>query len=184
MLVLSCLSPPWVGSARPWVGAVDFTEGLRCDMTEGEIAEHARSFSRLQLHSTDERDEVLVAQKGDTLIRLELEGPHLKRYQVSWTSGFTKQSHDLKTDLCSGEKLVELHVLGHSAQAGAVVLLDGQRVGELSSTGVDILDVPIGTHTLEVKEAALGSWSTELIYDEASSGYDRLPLPKDALEPR
>lgn len=125
----------------------------------------------------------MVAQKGDTLVHMELEGLHLKRYQVSWTSGFTKQSHDLKTALCSGEKLVELHVLGDSAQAGAVVLLDGDRVGELSSTGVDILDVPIGTHTLEVKKAALGSWSTELSYDETSSGYHRLLIPEDALKP-
>jgi hypothetical protein len=118
------------------------------------------------------------------MVHLELEGPHLKTYQVSWTSGFTKQSYHLKTDLCSGQKLVQLHIIGDHAHAGAIVLLNGQPVGELSRTGIKVLDVPIGTHTLEVKKAGLSSWSTELRYDDASSGYDRLPIPKGALQPR
>lgn len=183
LLFSSCLSPPWVGSFRPWSGALEFVEGLRCEMTADEIAAHARSFPPLLLHRPDERDDLLVAAKGDTLVHLELEGSRLKTYQVSWTSGFTKQSHRLKTDLCSGAKLVELHIIGDSAQAGAIVLLDGQPVGELASIGIEVLDVPIGTHTLELRKPGLGSWSTELRYEEGSSGYDRLPVPEDALLP-
>ena len=181
LLVLSCLSPPWVGSARPWVGAVEFTEGLRCDMAAPEIAEHASSFPKLQLHRPEGRKDLLVAQKGDTMVRLDLEGLSLKRYQISWTSGLTKQSYHLKTDLCSGQKLVELHIIGDSEDSGAVVILDGHPVGELSTTGIEVLDVPIGTHTLEVRKADLGSWSTELRYNEKSSGYHRLPVPEGSL---
>lgn len=184
LLAVSCLSPPWVGSARPSSGAVEFTHGLRCDMTIAEIADHARSFSKLRLHRPEGREDLLVAQKDDTLVLLDFEGPNLKRHQISWTSGLTKQSYHLKTDLCSGQKLVELHVIGGREDSGAVVMLDGRPAGELSSTGIQVLDVPIGTHTLEVKKAGMGSWSTQLHYDENSSGYDRLSIPEGAFGPR
>lgn len=153
-------------------------------MTAAEIAEHARRFPQLRVHRPEGREDLLVAQKGDTIVQLELGGASLKTYQVSWTSGFTKQSHYLKTNVCSGEKLVELHIIGDRGHSGAVVMLDGEPVGELSSTGFEVLDVPIGTHTLEVRKAGLGSWSIEMRYDEESSGYDRLPIPEGSFELR
>jgi hypothetical protein len=122
-----------------------------------------------------------VAQTGDTLIHLELENDRLRSYQVSWTSGFTKQSSKLKTDLCSGEKLVEVYIVNGYRHAGAAVLLDGEKVGELSKQGTFILDVPLGRHSLTIELPDSRSWSTELRYDESSSGYDRLPIPDDAF---
>lgn len=176
----SCLSPPWVGSARPWSKADDFTGGLHCDMAEEEIAEHARSFPRLLLHRPDERQDLLVGRKDDTLIHLELDGGNLKTYQVSWTSGLTKQSHELKTDLCSGQKLVELHVIGGSEHAGTAVLLDGEWIGELPNHGTASFDIPLGVHTLALDRRG-SVWTAELRYDTSSSGYDRLPIPENAF---
>lgn len=180
LLLVSCLSPPWVGTARPWAGADDFTGGLRCDMTEAEITEHARSFPHLLLHHPDGNRELLVGRKGDTLIHLELDGGNLETYQVSWTSGLTKQSHELKTDLCSGQKLVELHVIGGSEHAGTAVLLDGERIGELPSHGTASFDIPLGVHTLALDRRG-SVWTAELRYDLSSAGYDRLPIPEDAF---
>lgn len=183
LLFSSCLSPPWVGSFRPWSGALKFVEGLRCEMTADEIAAHARKFPPLLLHRPDERDDLLVAAKGDTLVHLKLEGSRLKTYQVSWTSGLTKQSSRLKTDLCTGQKLVELHIISDRTHAGAIVFLDGQPVGELARIGNKVLDVPIGAHSLELRMPGGGSWRTELNYDETSPGHHRLPVPEDALLP-
>lgn len=179
-LFFSCLSPPWVGSARPWANADDFIGGLHCDMTQEEIAEHARSFSRLQLHHPDERQDLLVGRKGDTLIDLEIDRGRLQTYQVSWTSGFTKQTVELKTDLCSGQELVELHIIGGSEHAGTAVLLDGVRIGELPSHGTASFDVPLGAHTLALHRGN-SIWTAELRYNRSSSGYDRLPIPESAF---
>jgi len=152
-------------------------------MTIAEVAEHARSFPQLRLHRPGRREELLVAQKGDTLVHMELEEARLKRYQVSWTSGFTTQSCNLKADLCSGEPLVQLAIVGSAEQAGAAVLLDGRAVGELSSEGNRSLDVPLGSHVLTLEKVGWGTWSTELHYNSSSPGCDRLPVPRDALDP-
>lgn len=152
-------------------------------MTEAQIAEQARGFPSLRLHRPDGKEQLLVAQKGDTMIHLGFEDVRLRSYQVSWTSGFTKQSYALKTDVCAGQKLVELHVLGDPQDFGARVLLDGEQVGELSRQGTEILDVPLGRHRLTIEPGGSRSWSTELRYDESSAGYDRLPIPEDAFGP-
>ena len=184
LLLFSCLSPPWIGSARPWDRADEFTEGLRCDMTEAEITERARSFPALHLHHPDGRPELLVGQKGDTLIHMTLDGPNLETYQVSWTSGLTRQSCALKVALCSGQELVHLAIVADAGHAGARVLLDGQQVGELSKQGNKDVDVPLGTHRLTIEKADSRSWSTELRYDSSSPGCARLPVPEGAFEGR
>lgn len=150
-------------------------------MTEAQIAEQVRRFPPLRLHRPDGKEQLLVAQTGDTLIHLELENDRLRSYQLSWTSGFTRQSYALKTDVCSAQQLVELHVLGDPKDHRARVLLDGEKVGELSKQGTFILDVPLGRHSLTIELPDSRSWSTELRYDESSSGYDRLPIPDDAF---
>ena len=167
-------------STRPWTEATQFTMGLACDMSSEEIRELAKSFPELFLHQPHGHRGLLVGQKGNTLIHLELAGYGLRAFQVSWTSGFTKQSSALKNDICSGQKLVQLHVLGDPKYTGASVLLNNDQVGELSRQGTRTLDVPLGVHTLTVKKGS-SSWSTKRRYNSSSSGYDRLQIPTDAF---
>jgi len=105
----------------------------------------------------------------------------LETYQVTWTSGFTKQSFQLKHDLCSGEKYVELHLDASSDLAGASIWLDGERIGEVAKSGGFSRDIPLGVHELRLEKLGVGFWSTKLDYDESSSGYDRVPVPEGAL---
>lgn len=175
-LSLSCLGPPWVGSFRPWSGSVAFKAGLQCGMAEAEIAAIAQRFRRLQIHRPDSSPDRLIAQRGDTLIILGLKAARLETYQVTWTSGFTKQSSQLKHNVCSGVKYVEMHLLASSDLAGATIWLDGERIGEISRTGGFTEDIPIGIRALRVEKAGVGSWSTELRYDKSSSGYDRISV--------
>lgn len=165
---------------RPWRKADDFAAGLRCNMSETELKAHSGRFSQLEIRESG-APKRLVARKGNTQVLLWFGESGLAAYQVTWTYPLTNFDAALKTDVCSGQKFVELHVIGNRADAGAVVLLDGQPVGELSSTGTEVLDVPVGTHTLEVKQAGRGIWRANLVYDEDSSGYDRLPIPENGL---
>ena len=181
LLLVSCLSPPWIGSRLPWTGAKDFTSGLRCQMTEADIKLFAKTFPRLSLHQPDGWKGRLVGQKGDTMIVLELEAERLlTRYQVSWTSGLTRQSFELKNDLCSGQQLVTVAVVGSPRLAGAALLLNGEPAAMLSSQGTALFDVLLGEHTLVVRHED-AEWSTLLRYDTSSSGWDRLPVPTDAF---
>lgn len=179
---LSCLGPPFIGSFRPWSGSATFVESLRCNMTKAEIEATAQRFPPLEIYSPDSHPDRLTARKGDTLILLGLKELLLKTYQVSWTSGFTKQSFHLKHDLCSGLRYVELHLVGTADLAGASVWLDGELVGQLSAFGNFDRDVQLGSHHLKVQKAGSGSWSTELRYDESSSGYDRVPISQEDLQ--
>lgn len=152
-------------------------------MTEDDIAATARQFPSLSIHRPESYPELLVAQKGDTLILLGLREARLETHQVTWISGLTKRSSLLKHNLCSGAKYVELHLVGSSDLAGASVWLDGQFVGQLADFGDLDRDVQLGRHQLRVQKSGIGSWSTELHYDESSSGYDRLPIPEDEFVP-
>jgi len=102
-------------------------------------------------------------------------------YQLTWTYPLTNYAAEPKVNLCTGMRYVELQLVGDSVHSGATVWLDGERVGELSSSGTYSQDVPIGIHQLQVKKSGAGSWRAELNYDETSSGYDRVPIPEDAF---
>jgi hypothetical protein len=125
-----------------------------------------------------------VAWKGNTQILLWFGPRGLSAYQVTWTYPLTHFDSRLKTDLCSGIRYVNLMLIGDSELAGAAVWLDDERVGELSEAGNFNRDVPVGVHHLRVEKPDGGSWRTELRYDEANSGHDRLVVPGDTLAPR
>lgn len=175
-VLLSCLGPPFVGSSRPWSGSAAFVGNLRCNMTQKEIVSIAQQFPKLRIHQPDSSPDLFVARRGDTLVFLGLRASLLETYQISWTSGFTKQSSQLKHDLCSGTRYVELHLIASSNIAGASIWLDGKRVGEVSKAGGFSRDIPLGLHELRVEQSGVGSWTTELHYHGSSSGYDRLPI--------
>lgn len=176
VVIASCAS-------GPWKRAPDFLSRLRCGMSEAETEGEARRYSKVRITRAATSDPELVVIKGQTYITLGLEAGRIRDYQVSWVSGFMERTYELKRDLCSNELLVELHILGPSSAAGSTVLLDGEEVGKLSAIGTLTIDVPLGKHYLRVEKTRVGSWSTELSYDESSSGYDRLPIPEQALRP-
>lgn len=163
-------------STGPWRRADDFVARLRCGMTEVEVAAEAKRYRHLGLRSSDDPDGELVAKKGQTLIAIDLESGEVQSHQVNWVSGFMRRTYRLKEDLCSGLNLVELHLVGPSADAGAAVLLDGIEVTQLSSFGTASLDVPLGEHRVSVETPDERLWTKELTYDDTSPGYDRLVI--------
>ena len=167
LVVASCASGPWSRTD-------DFVSRLRCGMSESDVLAEAGRYSKVRVTRAARSDPELVVSKGQTQIVLGLEAGRIHDYQVSWVSSFMKRAHGLKRDLCSNEDFVELHILGPSSAAGSEVLLDTERMGELSALGTITLNVPLGKHRLRVEKAGVGSWSTELRYDESSSGYDRV----------
>lgn len=177
--LISCFGPPFAGSFRPWSGSAVFVKSLRCKMTEAEIEATAQRFPPLEVRRSNLYPGDLTVQKGDTLIFLGLRDSRLETYRISWVSGFTKRSSRLKYNLCSGDKYVEVHLVGSSDLAGAKVWMNGEVIGQLSVFGTFGLDVQLGSHKLRVEKAGGGSWSTELRYDESSSGYDRVPITED-----
>lgn len=144
-------------------------------MSVAELRTYSERYPQLQIRDPDE-PELLVAWKGNTQILLWLGTGGLTAYQITWTYPLTNFDSRLKTDLCSGARYVELNLVGDSALAGAAVWLDGERVGELTSSGNFTWDVPLGAHQFRVEKPDGGSWSTELRYDESSAGHDRLPI--------
>lgn len=180
--LLSCLSPPWVGSMHPWARAEKFVEELQCGMSDQELSTHLRSFPSLKLHRPPGHDGLAVASRGDTSITLWFDQSGLRAARVAWTDGFTSTAHRHKHDLCSGLELVELNIVGSSKHGGATVLLDNVPLGALSRSGGFTTDVPLGLHELRLNKEGVGTWSTKLRYEETSSGYDRLSIPDSAFE--
>jgi hypothetical protein len=164
----------------PWGKADDYVTGLRCGMAESELQTYSEQYPGLEIRNSDEF-EFLVARKGNTQVLLWLETDGLIAYQITWTYPPTNFDSQLKTDLCTGDQYVELNLVGRSELAGAGVWLDGERVGELSRSGSFTWDVTLGAHQLRVEKPGSGSWATELRYDAASVGYDRLPIPEDSF---
>ena len=144
-------------------------------MSEAELRAYSESYPRLQIRNPEE-PELLIAWKGNTQIELWLGADGLTAYQVTWTYPLTNFDSQLKTDLCSGARYVDLDLVGDPELAGAGVWLDGERVGELSRSGNFSFDVPIGGHELRIESPGGGSWSTKLRYDESSSGHHRVPI--------
>lgn len=176
-----CLSPPFVGSHRPWVKSAHFAHELACGMEEEDIEAVAQRYSRLTLHRPDSFPNLLVAQRNDTRITLVLEGSRLRRYQISWTSGFTRLSSYTQQDLCNGMEYVELRIFGEPTHSGASVWLNGELLGRLSDSGYFEHDVQLGLHELRIMKNGRGTWSTELSYDSSSSGDQPLVIPSEAL---
>ena len=176
LFLTSCLSPPWIGSWEPWSGSDKFTSGLQCGMNEAEIVEYAKNFPRLKIHKPVDVEDVLFGARGDTSILLELVHGGLRAHRVTWMSGFTRLSSRLKTDICTGQRLVQLRLVGEPRHADASVLLNGERIARLSRRGTASLDIAVGSHTLTVKHGDF-LWSTKLHYHLSSSGWDRLEIP-------
>jgi hypothetical protein len=145
-------------------------------MSEHEVLAEASRYSKARVTRAARSEPELVVIKGQTQIALGLEDGEIRDYQVNWVSSFMKRTYGLKKDLCSDRLLVELHILAPSSAGGSTVLLDTENVGELSALGTLTLDVPLGKHHLTVEKAGIGVWSTELRYDESSSGYDRVSV--------
>ncbi len=145
-------------------------------MTKEELRVYAKEFAKLSLHEPDSSDQLLVVQKGDTLIRLGLKDDLLQTYRVSWTSGFTKVSSHLKYDLCKKQSLVHMWLVSSREHGGAAVWLDGILLGQLSESGGFVRDIPLGVHEFRIETPGLGVWVIELRYDESSSGIDRIPI--------
>ena len=163
-------------ASGPWRRTDDFVSHLRCRMSEHEVIAEASRFTKVRITRSARRNPELVVIKDQTQIVLGLEAGEVRDYQVNWVSSFMKRTHGLKRDLCSDRLFVELHILAPTSAAGSAVLLDTVLVGELSGLGALTLDVPLGKHHLTVENAGVGSWSTELHYDESSSGYDRVSV--------
>jgi hypothetical protein len=144
-------------------------------MSEAELRSYSDRYPQLQIRDPDE-PELLVAWKGNTQLPLWFVADGLVAYQVAWTYPLTNLESQLKTDLCSGAKYVDLNLVGDSELAGAAVWLNGKRLGEFSRSGTFTWDVPLGVHELRIETASGGSWSTELRYDESSSGHHRIPI--------
>lgn len=148
-------------------------------MSETELRTYSASYKKLTVTKAGKFAQ-LVARKGNTQILFWIAEGELNSYQLTWTYPLTHYAAALKTNLCTGEKYVELHLVGHSVHSGATVWLDGERVGELSNSGTYNQDVPIGIHLLRVEKGG-SRWRTELRYNRTSSGYDRVPIPEDVL---
>lgn len=162
-------------AAKPWRGTDEFIAGLYCDMPKAKIQAYVTEVRGLQIKSGERlHGPALVAQKSNTLIFLWLQDDRdrLEAYQVSWSYPLTNQARGLKQNLCSGQQFVDLHLVGSSSVAGAKVTLDGEAIGTLSSVGTMSLDVPLGSHRIIVR-SSLGTWSTDLVYNQESPGYDR-----------
>lgn len=151
-------------------------------MSEAELRAYSERYRQLQIRDSDE-PELLLAWKGNTQILLWLDAGRLAAYQVTWTYPLTNFDSRLKTDLCSGVRYVDVSLVGDPELSGAAVWLDGQRVGELSSSGNLTWYVPLGAHQLRVEEPDGGAWSIELRYDDSSSGHDSVAISHDALRP-
>lgn len=158
---------------HPWRKAADYVAGLRCNMSEAELRTYSDRYP-LEIRDPDE-PELLVAWKGNTQILLWLGLDGLTAYQVTWTYPLTNFDSQLKTDLCSGARYVDLNLVGDSELGGAAVWLDGERVGELSRSGTFSFDVPLGAHELRIERPGGSSWSTELSFDE-SRGHHGVPI--------
>lgn len=163
---------------RPWRKADEYVAGLRCNMSEAELRTYSERYPQLEIRAPGESG-LLSASKGNTRILLWLGADGLIAHQVTWTYPLTNFDSQLKNDLCTGMKYVDLSLVGDSVLSGAAVWLNDVRVGELSQTGTFRFDAPLGTHELRVERAGGGSWSKELRYDESSAGDDRLPIPDD-----
>jgi hypothetical protein len=144
-------------------------------MSEAELRTYSERYPQLQIRVPDE-PELLIAWKGNTRILLWFGRGGLTAYQITWTYPITNFDSRLKTDLCSGARYVDLNLVGESELAGAAVWLDGERLGELSRSGTFTWEVPLGVHELRIEIAGGGSWSTELRYDDSSSGHHRVPV--------
>ncbi len=176
LLSLACLSPPFVGSVKPWGRSNAFVSGLRCQMTEADVEAHIPQFPKMLLHRPYSYPHELVAQKGDTMVTLEMNSNLLQAYQISWTSGFTKKSSRLKYDLCEKRYLVEMWLVSSREYGGAAVWLNGVLVGRLDGYGDFARDIPLGIHEFRIERPGLGTWVMELRYDESSQGHDRIPI--------
>lgn len=177
MFVASCASAPWERTD-------ELTARLRCGMSEVEAIAEAQKLGRVRAYrqAPSYAEAELVIVKGTTQIVLDLENDRVRNYQVNWASGFMKRPRALKRDLCSAKLYVELHVLGDASAAGSAVFLDGKRVGALSGLGSLTLDVPLGEHQLRIDTPGNRSWSTDLRYDETSSGYDVLQVGRSTAQ--
>ncbi len=176
ILALGCLSPPFVGSVKPWGRSNVFVSGLRCQMVVADVEEHIQQYPKMLLHRPDSYPHKLVAQKGATIVILEMNSNRLQTYQISWTSGFTQKSSHLKYDLCEKRYLVHMWLVSSREYGGAAVLLDGVLVGKLNGWGGFARDIPLGVHELRIERPGLGTWVLELRYDESSLGHDRIPI--------
>ena len=159
---------------RPWRGAADFVNGLQCRMSKDEVKEQAERFRGLEIPETDPRS--FVANKKNTQIELWFEGDELQAYKVMWVYPITNYGTEFKTNICTGQRFVYVQLLAPGSIAGASVLLDGEKVGEISSAGTMSMYVPLGTHRLTVARPALDPWIRELSYDESSFPEDRLEI--------
>ncbi len=131
----------------------------------------------MQLLETDRS--LVTARRKNTSIDLWFEGDLLEAHRVAWTYPITNYGARFKTNICTGQRFVDLRLLGPRGLAGASVLLDNEKVGEMSSAGTQSLDVPLGVHRLTIEKHGLGPWTRELTYDDSSSAYDRLEVDLD-----
>lgn len=159
---------------RPWRGAADFVNGLQCRMSKEEVKEEAEGFPGLEILETDPH--AFVANKKNTQVELWFEDDELQAFKVSWVYPVTNYGTDFKTNICTGQRFVHVKLFAPGSIAGAPVLLDGEKVGEISSAGTMSMYVPLGTHRLTVARRVLDPWVRELSYDESSFPVDRLEV--------
>jgi hypothetical protein len=132
--------------------------------------------------------EFLFVGRPNTGCLLLFENGGLKAYQFSWGVSMKGWESSPFHDVCSGEKYVLFGIHGVHGRdevlAGAGVWLNGEFLRQLSKSGslYPGVHIPLGTHHLCIEKPGLISWSTELHYDESSSGFQRITIPADAFQ--
>lgn len=176
-VTLSC------ASTAPSQRVEKFIAGLECGLAMDSVGALAMGVKGLSVHDVDEGPSrpSLVVSRRSTLARLWFDDSGLLAHRVTWSYPITNFGSRLKVNLCTGERFVELSLVGPSSFAGSPVEIDGRHAGVLSNAGTMTVDVPLGQHRVEVFTPP-GSWTAELRYASTVSGYDRLEISE--IEPR
>jgi hypothetical protein len=143
-------------------------------MSEMSVAQYASRFHKLRIERPPEAENRLVAQRGDTAIRLWFNEKGLTSQQITWAHSWMKFSSRQKKNICTGESTVVVRIVTSPLLANAVVLLDGEQAARLSAQGTAELELGLGKHELTIEVFDLINKTRTLVYDTSSPGHDRV----------
>lgn len=175
-VVLGC------ASTAPSQRVETFVFRLECGLAKDVVGAMVMDTKGLRVHEVGLRADGphLIVSRKNTLAELWFDNAGLVAHRVTWSYPITRAGYRQKVNLCTGDRLVELSLVGPSSFAGAAVAIDGRNVGVLSKAGTLTIYVQLGQHQVNVSTPQ-GPWTKDLAYGPAASGYDRLPIPEDII---
>ncbi len=136
----------------PWGGGAEFVGRLRCGMLLAEVESIAKAVGShdFACGSPDRRTTECTLRKGGTVIFLHFEGKALRSVEEGQRRGLMGLSLKPKVNLCTGDKTRRVVIEAGKEWNDAVILVDGRRLGTITAPKAEPIEVPLGSHQIQI----------------------------------